>query len=323
MDVDIPFGVAAQLLEPLGGRRLVEAGVDPGAARASVLGRAKEWVERAAADGPLVCLVDDAQWSDADSLDVLSLLAGLDDALPVAIVAALRPWPSVGAECARRLEATGKASVTTLSHLSRGASDELLARHLATVPDESVAASAYAFASGNPYLTEQAALLIRTNGALPRPSDLLPDASRLQPMANLTEPAILCAQAAAVLGTEFRVAIVGTIARLEDDDMATGLDALFAAGVLHATRADHAEFAHALIAQAVLDDLLPGRRAALHRRAFEFFADIGEVAVAARHAVAADLVGDAVSRRGRGSSRSRCRSAPAPCSPPPSCVPRR
>lgn len=122
MDVDVPFGLAAQVLEPLGRARLVEPGRDPGDARTAVLGRVKSWVEAAAADAPLLLLLDDIHWSDADSLDVISFVAHLIGGLPVVLVAALRPWPPEAGRAARRLADDGCAVVTTLAPLSRRAS---------------------------------------------------------------------------------------------------------------------------------------------------------------------------------------------------------
>ncbi|WP_329236381.1 hypothetical protein OG417_31860 [Actinoallomurus sp. NBC_01490] len=82
------------------------------------------------------------------------------------------------------------------------------------------------------------------------------------------------------------------MANLDPERTADGLEALFGSGLLTETRRGWAAFVHPLIARAVYEDLSPVRRVRLHTRAFERLAGLGEVSLAAHHAVAADLVGD-------------------------------
>ncbi|MDQ4097779.1 MAG: AAA family ATPase, partial [Actinomycetota bacterium] len=296
MDVDQPFGLAAQVLEPLAGKPLIDrAAGDAGEARAAVLERARNWLEAAADEVPLVVVLDDLHWSDADSLAILPVLVRLVARLPIAVVGGLRPRPPEAARAVELLAAEGLAELTELMPLSRSASDEMLATLLGRPPSESVSSSAWAFAGGNPYLIEEVAALVRAHGALPEHRAMavpLQQVLLLSRLASLPERAIRCAQAAAVLGGEFRVAFVPPVAGLDREAAGEALDVLFRTGVMCETRPGWAEFAHALIRQAVYDDLLPGRRATLHRRAFERLADLGDVMAAAPHAVAADLAGD-------------------------------
>lgn len=295
MEVDVPFGLAAQTLEPLGDGPLVVGGPDAGQARAAVLQRARAWVEAATMDAPLLVLLDDVHWSDADSLDVVSFLVALGADLPLAVVAALRPWPPRAARTAERLVGDGRAAITTLSPLSPQGSEVMLTALLGTPPPQETADAAWRFAGGNPYLIEQAAFLLRSHGKLPeRDGDVgrFQDVLLLSRLAALPDPASRCAQAAAVLGVRFRVALVVDVAGMDREAAADGLDLLFDGGLLRQGDAGWAEFTHALVRQAVYDDLFPGRRGVLHRRAFERLAELGDVPAAARHAVAADLLGD-------------------------------
>jgi DNA-binding CsgD family transcriptional regulator/Tfp pilus assembly protein PilF len=297
MDVDVPFGLAAQVLEPLGGKPLVDrTAMDPGEARAAVLERARNVLEAAASEDPVLVVLDDLHWSDADSLAILPALVQLLARLPVSVVAGLRPQPPDAARLVEILASEGLAEVTELMPLSRTASDEMLTTLLGGPPSESLSRSAWAFAGGNPYLIQEVAALVRAHGALPEHRAIavpLQQVLLLSRLASLPERSIRCAQAAAVLGAEFRVAFVMPVAGLDRAAGEEPLDALFGAGVIRETRPGWAEFPHALIRQAVYDDLLPGRRATLHRRAFERLADLGDVTAAAPHAVAADLPGDA------------------------------
>ncbi len=299
MEVDVPFGLAVQVLEPLAPGMLVggrETGADACDASATVLRDAKARIEAAVAQVPLLLIVDDMHWSDADSLGVLTFLVTATAKLPVVLLAAMRPWPAAALSEARRAEAQGGAELLTLSPLSRRGSDAMVTHLLGRPPSESACAAAWSFARGNPYLIEQVVPALEGHGELldrcsevGRPRDAL----LLTKLAYLGEPAVSCAQAAAVLGVEFRIALVPAVAGLPPESALGGLDSLFAGGVVRETRPGWAEFTHALVSEAIYNDILPGRRAALHRRAFERLADLGEVSMAARHAVAADLVGDA------------------------------
>jgi DNA-binding CsgD family transcriptional regulator len=297
MDIDVPFGLVAQLLEPLAGRPLTDRPeADPAEARAAVLARTRSLFEATTKDAPLLLLLDDIHWLDADSLAMLPVLVRLSTPLPVGVVAAMRQLPPEAVRTTEPLVSEGLAKVTTLLPLSRQASDDMLATLLGESPTEAVCSSAWAFASGNPYLIEEVAALVRTYGSLPEhraASGPLRQALLLSKVASLPEPGVRCAQAAAVLGAEFRIAFVGPVAGLDKAAGEEALDLLFQAQLVRETRPGWAEFGHALMRQAVYDDLLPGRRAALHRRAFERLADLGDVMAAAPHAVAADLFGDA------------------------------
>ncbi|MFP5375988.1 MAG: helix-turn-helix transcriptional regulator, partial [Acidimicrobiia bacterium] len=294
MEVDVPFGLVARALEPLGGRPLVSGGADAGEARAAVLQRVRGWIEAAAMDAPVVVLLDDLHWADADSLDVVSFVARALGGSRVALVAAMRPLPASARRTADELVGDGVATSTTLRPLSRAGSDHLLAVLLEERPSGPIAEGAWEFARGNPYLVEQAAWLVRAHGALPRSHDhgRLPDVLLLSRLAGLPDVARRCAQAAAVLGVRFRVSLVPGVAAVEAEAADDALDALVEAGLVRPAGAGWAEFAHALVRQAVYDDLLPGRRTTLHRRAFERLSGLGKVSPAARHAVAADLLGD-------------------------------
>ncbi|HVM01685.1 MAG TPA: AAA family ATPase [Acidimicrobiales bacterium] len=150
MEVDVPFGLVARALEPLGGRPLVAGGADAGEARAAVLQRVRGWIEAAAMDAPVVVLLDDLHWSDADSLDVVSFLARALGGARVALVAAMRPWPASARRTADLLVGDGVAASTTLRPLSRPGSDHLLAVLLEERPSGLIAEGAWEFARGTP-----------------------------------------------------------------------------------------------------------------------------------------------------------------------------
>jgi len=309
MEVDLPFGLAAQGLEPIGGAHLcppVESAAEPAESRVAVWVRARAWLEATADTSPVLVLLDDLHWSDPDSLELLAFLARRVQDIPVGIVAALRPWPPAARELMERLVAEGAAATVGLVPLSREGSHQMLMELVGDGtahghPKPSGAEfekQAWMLAGGNPFLIERLANLALVEGVLPEPEGLNLGEFRkillLSAFAALPPVAIDYARAASVLGSEFRMALVSSVAGLDHEQADSGFEVLFGNGLLTETRRGWAAFAHPLVARAVYEDLSPARRTHLHARAFDRLAGLGEMSLAAHHAVSADLVGDPV-----------------------------
>jgi predicted ATPase len=95
------------------------------------------------------------------------------------------------------------------------------------------------------------------------------------------------------------------VAGLSTTEAATEIDGLFRGGLLYEAEDGWTRFAHALIRQAVYEDIAPPVRRDLHAAAFRALVAFGaHPAEAAEHAIAAPLAGDAeavatVARAGR------------------------
>lgn len=307
MEVDLPFGLAAQALELLDGAHLCPSpsGVaEPAESRVAVWVRARAWLEANSAVAPVLLLLDDLHWSDPDSLELVAFLSRRIRDVPVGLIAGLRAWPPAARDLVERLVADGVAEGVELAPLSRSGAQrmlhELLDKRGSARSTESdgaeLATRAWTLAGGNPFLIEQLVKIVAREGGLPEPVGLDLGEFRkvllLSTFADLPAVAVKYARAAAVLGSEFRLALVAPVANLSPDQAADGLDALFGNGLVTETRRGWAAFAHPLIARAVYEDLTPVRRIGLHASAFERLSGLGEVSLAAHHAVAADLVGD-------------------------------
>ncbi|WP_285565673.1 ATP-binding protein [Actinoallomurus iriomotensis] len=308
MEVELRLGLAAQALEPLGGLRLGPSAIaaEPAESRVAVWLRARAWLETTASTTPVLLLLDDLHWSDPDSLELIAFLSRRIREVPVGIIAGLRPWPPAARELVDQLVADGTADSVELAPLSRPGAQLMLAELLSRQSEHRVrvdgpdggdlASRAWTLAGGNPFLIEQLAKIVVSEGGLPEPEGIdLGEFRRvllLSTFAALPSQAIEYARAASVLGSEFRLALVPPVASLDPEQAADGLEALFGNGLLTETRRGWAAFAHPLVARAVYEDLSPVRRIRLHARAFERLAGLGEVSLAAHHAVAADLVGD-------------------------------
>jgi DNA-binding CsgD family transcriptional regulator len=101
-----------------------------------------------------------------------------------------------------------------------------------------------------------------------------------------------CAQAAAVLGGRFLPAVAAQVAGLDDGAADAALESLGRSGLIDQDRNGDADFVHPLFRQALYDDIAATTRSRLHARAFTACAARGMEAVAAEHAIRANLVGD-------------------------------
>jgi len=298
MEADLPYGLASQLFESLGRFGLIDPlpdGPAPSDMRGVVLARARAWLEKEAAEGPMLVVLDDLHWSDPDSLGLVAFLARRLAGLAVGIVGAARPWPPQ--PLVETLVSEGRAERVDLAPLAPAAVRDLLSDLLDATPSGELVDRACALAGGNPLLVRQLATIAAPEGQLPDIGHLdlgqVRDVLLLSSMATLPDVAVTCAQAASVLGDQFRVTLVAAVAGIPPDEAADGLEVLFRAGLVRETAPGRAAFAQAMVGFAVYEDISPARRAVLHARAFSCLADIGELPLAAHHAVAADLVGDA------------------------------
>jgi len=293
VEASLPYGLIGQVLAGEGDLVIPDVAGDlPAASR---FYDALRRIRRAAAGRPLLLALDDLHWADPDSLTFLYLLCRRAPALPLAIVATARPWPNPALHAAEQLAASGLADIQRLAPLTDPAARDLLRDHFGYI-DGDAANQMVAACDGNPLLLELAGPSIVV-GHLSRPGGSAgAQATRLLltrfAAADATAQRYL--RAASVLGTQFRPTVAATIADLSAEQAAPTIEALFRADLLRGDEAGWVRFRHALIRQAIYDDLPPPARAYLHERALRTLliagVPIGEVA---EHAIAAGLFGDA------------------------------
>lgn len=302
METGVAFGLVSQVVEDLGGATLLgDDGVDrsPDEARSSRFHQALRSLRGATRTSPVLLAFDDVHWADPDSLALLSFLCRRITAMPVAVVATLRPWPPAAEQVGLALAEAGYASVERLRPLSAGAAGELLAAHLGRRPSPEALARACEAAAGNPLLLESAALALAEGGTPPEPAapggaglHSLARAPLLRRFAELPEPAVAFARAASVLGRRFRPDAATVLARLDDAEADLALDALAGTGLVRHAGQGFAEFTYPLLQEALYDDLGSLVRDQLHGRAFRLLLDCGLEGEAGEHAVRGNLSGD-------------------------------
>ncbi|HEY6876700.1 MAG TPA: AAA family ATPase [Polyangiales bacterium] len=252
-----PFWPWLQVLAALGpdAPRLDDLERPSASARLARFHEVARFLERAA---PVLVLLDDLHVADAASLQLLEYLLPLSETAHVLLAVALRE-EECGAElaqCVVRLQR--RAQRLVLPRLDRAASSALVA-------GRADADRVFELSEGNPLFISELVASAQGDGALRLPPlssvrDLI--LARVRALPVESTDAVF---AAAVVGREFRAQVVAHM--LEHDDVAARLAPLLALGLVTMTAPDRYRFSHALVAEALADELASSERARLHLRA--------------------------------------------------------
>jgi len=262
----------------------------------------------AAGEAPLLLVIEDAHWADRSTRDMLSFLFSRPFTTPVGIVASYRsddlhrrhPLRRQVAEWSR-LREIDRVALTRLPDdavralVAQLVPDGLDAKELAGLTQNVVDR-----ADGNAFFVEELTSAA-TDGDPWLPVDLAD--VLLVRLDRLEETARRVVRTASVSGRKVAHDMLEVVSGLDPVALDEGLRGAVEANVLVAEHGRYA-FRHALLAEAVYDDLLPGERVRLHGRYAAALRD-GEVhgtaAELARHARLAtdlDLALDASIRAG-------------------------
>ncbi|HZT53859.1 MAG TPA: AAA family ATPase, partial [Gaiellaceae bacterium] len=172
------FGVEGAALEPqlavLLGLEVEEAslGRRPQTVRQRVVAAVETLLARLARDGPVVVALDDVQWADPSSLELLDRLLALPDREPILLALAQRielAHPSWELRQQALRTVPHRTREVSLAPLPEEADAELLAALVehGTIPDE-LASRLLTAAGGNPFFLEELVHSLRDAGALVR-----------------------------------------------------------------------------------------------------------------------------------------------------------
>ena len=263
-----------------------------------------DWVvtNLAVSRGPLVLVVDDAHWADAESLGWLAAFASRVEDLPVLLVVAYRPdeLPS-GAEAFRSMAERNGVRPIGLSALTPEAVAALVQDLYAAgngpgagggaAVSEAFCREVWVVTAGNPFETVELVAKAQERGLAPVEASgpLLREAAsatggsglvaRLQ---RLGSAATQLAWAVAVLGIHTPLELAASVAGQPPAEAAVAVGKLGAARIL--TGHQILEFVHPLIATAVYRSIPAELRTAMHARAGWAVLDAGRGPVtAARH----------------------------------------
>jgi class 3 adenylate cyclase/tetratricopeptide (TPR) repeat protein len=266
--------VVAPLLDiPLPSSR-VET-VAPDELRRRQFAAVESWIMTGTRVQPLILAVEDLQWSDPTTLDLLCTLAESGAGAPFFIVATARPefrapWSPRPHHALIALEPLDSNEVRMMvDALASGGS---LTRNIVDYVSERT--------GGVPLFVEEVTRLILERGEQSGVDAIPPTlqqslAARLDGLGSARETA----EIAAVLGREFSYALLHDVSGLPDTSLQASLARLAGADILVAAGAPPQasyRFKHALIQDAAYETLIMRDRQALHLRAAEALRDSGD-----------------------------------------------
>ena len=224
----------------------------------------RELLTIVAGHAPLALVVEDLHWADRTALDLLTYLVDGGRGGPFAIAVTCRSdEPGMSAATRDWLNAMGAVPGVTelrLKPLSRAESHELVTSLVADrgTPDLD---GLYERAGGNPFFTEQ---LVAAGDRATIPMSL---AAMLTGRTRATsESARRVLAALAVAGRPVDDALLTAVSMLDAEAMGLALEELFEADLVGSDIRGWHRPRHALLAEAVTEDLQPVRRQALHAR---------------------------------------------------------
>ncbi len=250
----------------------------------------RDLLVRAAAGADVVVCIDDLHWADRSTLDLVTFLSTRLSSGRVLIVLAYRsdeihrrhPLRPVLAELAR------SAVVADIPLDPLGASEirDQLGAILGATPGASRFERIVALADGNPFHAEELAALGVDARTLPRSlQEVL-----LARLDRLDGPTLELLGLAAVIGRDVDEGLLVAVSPRTDAEIRVALRQAVDEHVLApASDGRSQRFRHALLREAVLSDLLPSERVALHRQVAEALETRPELAASSPATAAAEL----------------------------------
>jgi len=256
------------------------SGSEPDAERHLLFRAVVGLVAEAAADRPLLLVLDDVHWADEGSLQLLRHLISTAPEMPMLIVCIYRDSDMDPADglCRILADLHREPGVlrTKLGGLEEADVVQLIAAGEGAEPsarDLSIARELTRETSGNPFFVVELLRHLDESGGNLLDAGL-PDSVRdvvRQRVDRLGEPVARLLRVAAVIGREFELGLLTRAVTQDEDDVLDRLDGAARAQLLAETtdKPGRFRFAHALVNNALYDDLGATRRALLHRRVAE------------------------------------------------------
>ena len=231
---------------------------------------------------PTVVFLDDLQWADHTTLDVLTLLAAHLADLPLLVLCAYRSDELGRDHPLRRMRSdlrrAGRFREVVLEPLRPAETTALIARLLGTPPTPDLAALLQAHTGGLPFLVEELVAGLRSMGRLHETERgvALADAGAGVPVPDTVRDLVLLRTAAlsdaqraalevaSVVGVSFELDLVADLVGGEEH-----LGDLRELGLLVEAMPGVGAFRHALIREACYREITWSRRRALHRQLAE------------------------------------------------------
>lgn len=228
--------------------------------------------------GPWIVVLEDMQWADEATVDVLSVLGRRVEQLPALVIVTVRDdeaGPEHLLSVALGQMATASTVTMKVPELSFAAVEQMAAATGTSIDPDSL----HRAAAGNPYFVTE--VLATGDGSLPV---TVRDAVTAR-CSRLSPSGCRVLRAAAILGTRCDVALATAVSGAANAD----IDECVSQGLLR-RQGSEIEFRHELSQRSVLDATPAGLRAELHREALDNLRDRYpplDTAELARHAAEA------------------------------------
>ncbi len=237
----------------------------------------------ATADRPMVIVLDDLQWADVPSLQLLRHLVRIAPESPILLIGTYRDTELDGSPLVETLADLRRDDLferVALHGLSEAELGEFLATRLDHPPTPEFVSALLVETGGNPFFADEVlAHLVESNpvGELTGSSALEVFVDRLgvfdgvrdllgQRMARLRRASVQALETASVIGREFDLATLASLNLVVESELLAYLDSSIRAGLI---RPDpklpgRYAFTHALVRQKLYGDLGTTRRVRLH-----------------------------------------------------------
>jgi DNA-binding CsgD family transcriptional regulator len=257
----------------------------PGVAQQQLFGAVLGMLTELAAASPVLLVLEDLHWADRSTRDLVSFLSRVLRTERIALVLSYRSDDMHRAHPLRPLAAELQR-LPQVTAIEVGPLDPAaMAMHLTQLADGLPSASAISRvierAEGNPYFAEELLATSSAGGELPSGlADLL-----VARTFGLSEEAQQVLRAAAVSGRRIDDELVMRAAGLTVAEYERAVREAAARQLLVADGHAGLAFRHALLREAIYNDLLPGERTRLHARLAELLAERREAGTAAELAM--------------------------------------
>jgi DNA-binding NarL/FixJ family response regulator len=222
-------------------------------------------IDRVAADRVLIIAIEDLQWADRSTLDLLSFLVRAAEQGRLLVAVTVRtedaPLRTDVINCLTELRRTRLVEHLELRRLSRDETAALIEAIQEAPASPPVVDDIYARSDGNPFFIEE---LLAGPPEARRLSPSLRDVALAQ-IASLSEPAQHLLQVAAVAGHSVDHDVLVSVAGVDEARSSSLREVLRHHVLILEPETDRYRFRHALVREAVYDDVLPGERRRLHR----------------------------------------------------------
>jgi hypothetical protein len=283
--------------------------IESDAARFYLFEATARFLKSAASAQALLLVVDDLHAADEPSLLLLRYLARDLRGAPLLVIGTYRDvevWrsPGIGESLGELLR---EGQLTTLRGLARDDVKELIGDLVGAAPSEATALAVHEATEGNPLFVREAVRLLASSDTLERPGrpDVpIPGSVRTliqQRLAPLSADAVQVLAAAAVVGRDFDLSLVGPACDLPAERVLAAVSEAVALGVAveEAAVPGRCRFSHSLMREVIYEALPIPVRAALHRAVGEAIERLhgpdsdSHVAELARHFAEVANAGDA------------------------------